>query len=115
MCTQVQLNIITDEVTNSIKDIMGNKLYKIILYGSYARGDFNEDSDIDIMVLTTADVSEFMKYRKQVNHIASRIGLDNDIIISVSVKDKDNFYGNKDVLPFYKNVLKEGIELNGEE
>lgn len=34
-----------------IKKIYGTHLSKIILYGSYARGDFKSDSDIDIMIL----------------------------------------------------------------
>ena len=47
MCTQIQLNRITDEVTRGAKGILGDKLRNIILYGSYARGDFNNESDID--------------------------------------------------------------------
>ena len=38
---------------NGVKKILGDDLKKIILYGSYARGDYSENSDIDIMVLTT--------------------------------------------------------------
>ncbi|MBP3470329.1 MAG: nucleotidyltransferase domain-containing protein [Lachnospiraceae bacterium] len=37
----------------SVKMILGKSLSKIIVYGSYARGDYREDSDIDIMILTT--------------------------------------------------------------
>lgn len=36
-----------------VKMILGKSLTKIIVYGSYARGDYREDSDIDIMILTT--------------------------------------------------------------
>ena len=34
-----------------LSEIYGNHLKTVILYGSYARGDYTEDSDIDIMVL----------------------------------------------------------------
>ena len=37
----------------SVKMILGKSLSKIIVYGSYARGDYREDLDIDIMILTT--------------------------------------------------------------
>ena len=36
-----------------VRRILGKNLKQVILYGSYARGDYTEDSDIDIMVLTT--------------------------------------------------------------
>ena len=34
------------------KKILKNNLSKLIVYGSYARGDYREDSDIDVMILT---------------------------------------------------------------
>lgn len=40
-----------EQYVSSIKDIYGKHIKQIILYGSYARGDFHSDSDIDIMVL----------------------------------------------------------------
>jgi len=42
---------ITDDLRNNLQKILGNRLCKIILYGSYARGDYKEYSDLDIMVL----------------------------------------------------------------
>ena len=44
---QSQLERYVDE----IKKIYGNHLKAVILYGSYARGDFRADSDVDIMIL----------------------------------------------------------------
>lgn len=40
-----------DKYIAEIKKIYGTHLQEVILYGSYARGDFKEDSDIDIMIL----------------------------------------------------------------
>ena len=39
------------EYVAGVKRIFGNHLKTVILYGSYARGDYNDDSDIDIMIL----------------------------------------------------------------
>jgi len=39
--------------SESVRKIMGSNLSKILAYGSYARGDYNENSDIDVMVLTS--------------------------------------------------------------
>lgn len=40
-----------DKYIAELKKIYGTHLQEVILYGSYARGDFKDDSDIDIMIL----------------------------------------------------------------
>ena len=40
-----------EQYVSEIKKIYGTHLRQIILYGSYARGDYGPDSDIDIMIL----------------------------------------------------------------
>ena len=52
-------------------------------------------------------------YRKQISKIASRIGLENDIEISLLLRDKDTFEQSREVLPFYKNIQREGVALYG--
>ena len=47
--------------SQQVKMIMGSKLDKVILYGSYARGDYNEHSDVDIIILTTLIDEEIEK------------------------------------------------------
>ena len=44
------INKIINEFITAINNKFGDRIKKIILYGSYARGDFNTSSDIDIMI-----------------------------------------------------------------
>ena len=44
-----KINSILEKFIEGAKNILGNRMKKIILYGSYARGDYKKDSDIDIM------------------------------------------------------------------
>lgn len=88
MCTPLQLNQIANEVKQNMQNVFGNKLHQIILYGSYARGDFDNESDIDMMVLADMLENELQNYRKQVNRVASKIGLNHDIMITITLKDK---------------------------
>ena len=47
-----KVNNIINEFIAEVNKALGNRVKKIILYGSYARGDFNKSSDVDIMILT---------------------------------------------------------------
>ena len=111
MCTQTQLSKIADEVTRGAKDILGDKLRKVILYGSYARGDYNDESDIDIMVLADVKDEEVYPLKKEIRKVTSRLGLDNDILVSVFIKNHNHFYEWIDAVGFYKNVEKDGVTL----
>ena len=52
------LNEILKKYVEDVHKIYGEKLRTVILYGSYARGDFITDSDIDIMILTDLSDNE---------------------------------------------------------
>lgn len=91
--------------------ILGNKLDKVILYGSYARGDYNEYSDVDIMVLTILTDIEIEKIEPILFDLAFDFQMDYGIDINVVVKNKEHFEYWLGVLPFYNNVKKEGVVL----
>ena len=111
MCTASTLNIITTNIVREVSSRIGDKLDSILLYGSYARGDFDNESDIDIMVLADISVDEANRVENELVSLTSSLGLEHDILISLYVKDCDTFYKWKDVLPFYQNVLRDGVKL----
>lgn len=92
-------------------EVLGNLVFKIILFGSYARGDFEEDSDVDIMVLLDCPRDDLPKYRKMLSGVSSDVSLDNDVTVSLMLNDKNTFYGMMDILPFYQNVQRDGVVL----
>lgn len=99
------------EVNEELARLFGEKIERIILYGSYARGDFNSESDIDIMILLNCDSTEIAEYRKSISQIASRIGLQNDIMVSLLARNCKEFENNKKYQLFYQNIEKEGMNL----
>ena len=76
-------------------------------------GDYRENSDLDIMILTDLSESEIIDVRTYIWYFVYDIGLENDIMISVSIKNIDEFNYWIDTLPFYMNVEREGVVLNG--
>ena len=109
------VNNILQEFVNKVQGALGDHLKKIILYGSYARGDYNENSDVDIMILTDFNDKELSDYRDIVSDIAFDIEFDEGFHITLSpvIKNIDKYNKRIDVIPFYMNVQKEGVLING--
>ena len=99
---------ISNKVLQAAKDTLGDKLEKVILYGSYARGDYDNESDIDFFILARVPQEEAGSWRRAINNQIPGIDLEYDIIVSVKVTGSSIFYEYSDVLPFYMNVLREG-------
>ena len=108
-----KIDNVIQEFIKGVKYILGERAKKIILYGSYARGDYNDSSDIDIMILTDLNDEEIVRYRDEILDYAYDIEWDNnfDITLSPLVKNIDKFNYWLEALPFYRNVQKEGIVL----
>ena len=102
-----------DQYTEILQKIYGKHLKKVILYGSYARGDYRDDSDIDIMILTSMSEDEIRIIENQVYDIAYDYQLSDNIMISVNIKNADHFHYWLGALPYYDNVEKEGVVLAG--
>jgi len=104
------LNAITQDVSQKVQAILGGRLRKVILFGSYARGDFDEESDVDIMVLADVGKDERIFARK-LNVVSSDISLQHDMTVCIMLNDKKLFDERLPILPFYRNVIKDGVEI----
>ena len=99
------------EFVKAIQKLLGIRLKKVILYGSYARGDYNKHSDVDIMILTDLSFEEIENYRDKISDIAYDIELKTGIILSPVIKNIEKYNSKVNYIPFYKNVEKEGVVL----
>lgn len=112
MCSKSELQIILSEIAKTARETFGDHLDSVILYGSYARGDYTPDSDVDIMILVKGIApKDLWRFKKPIIKAESKLGLQYDLVISSTIKDIETFNMYLDVLPFYQNVMKEGIKV----
>lgn len=112
MCSRDNLNLLLTEVTQHAKDCFGGSLDSVILYGSHARGDADEESDIDIMLLVNQSIELLSTQRKAWSCFGSDLDLKYGVLTSFKLQDTDTFYAWKDTLPFFRNVIREGVRIS---
>ena len=102
-----------EQYVEAVKKIYGTHVRQIILYGSYARGDFCADSDVDIMILVDMTDLELKAYGQQLSYMTYDFNMEHDLDIKPIAKSEAHF--NKWVVnyPLYSNIHIEGVVLYG--
>jgi len=109
---KVLLNILVD-VKKEVFQIFGDKLVQLILYGSYARNEQEHESDIDIMILVNVSEEELRKYRYIIADIMGELTIKYGKLISLTEATYERYIDYLEVLPFYKNIYEQGVEIYG--
>ncbi|MBE8539365.1 nucleotidyltransferase domain-containing protein [Geoglobus acetivorans] len=87
-----------------LKEKYGDRIRKIILFGSAARGEAGEESDIDVLIVASG-VSQ-----REVSRIAFQVLMEQGGVISSIVEEEEQFEKNKNY-SFHRIVLREGVEI----
>lgn len=96
---------------SEIKKIYGSHLKSVILYGSYARGDYTKDSDVDIMILVDLTPENTEKYTDDLSEVGFEYNVAYGIWMMPVVKNQQHFKKWISADPFYANVYREGVVL----
>ena len=97
------------DMIKELCSIYAGMITEVVLYGSYARGTQTEESDVDIAVILSGKPEKNMT-DAMIDCVSSH-ELECGRILSVIDIDLEKYIQWKDVIPFYKNIQKEGIVL----
>lgn len=110
MCEE-KIKAVVAQFAKEAEKIYGTVLRAVILYGSCARGNFADDSDIDVMVLLDVAQDEIGIERKKIIDVSDQIDLEYDVVLAPVVQSWRLYNQYMAVSCFYQNVKKEGIKF----
>ena len=101
-----EIKVLLEKLKSGVKQIYGEQFREAYLFGSYARGDYDLDSDIDILIV----LSDFEKYGAELNRTSELIGsLSLEYGATVSVVFTRQREWQTDKLPLLLNIHAEGV------
>lgn len=93
-----------------LRKIFNDKLKKIILFGSYSRGDYDDESDVDVMVLIDSNPKG---YDDIILDVEVDLSIAYDIVLTIFVENEAEYQDGKLYKPFLEAIEQEGIEIYG--
>ena len=104
---------VKEEATDLVKKLMGKDLIKVILYGSCVRGDYTQDSDIDIALITSCDRMEVKMYSARIADISMQLAMKYFQVVNFVCLPYAEFMQKKSWYLYFRNIESEGEVLYG--
>ena len=102
----MNLKIVLDEFKAELRKLYGERLKDVILYGSYARGNASEKSDIDVMVVLEGSIMPGREIDRMIDVITD-INLKYGVLLAVVPVSEEKYFNVNS--PLLLNVRREGI------
>lgn len=106
--TRADIEPLLCELRAALDELYGDRLAKLILYGSFARGDAGEGSDVDVMVVLHGDVDTWEEI-KRTTDVAYPLQLEHEELIALLPVSLEAY--EKKGSPLMMNVRNEGVTL----
>jgi predicted nucleotidyltransferase len=102
----VEIKNLLAEFKQGLARIYGDHLKAVVLFGSYARGDYRESSDLDVMIV----LDTYKRYWDELvrsAELASDLSLKYDVTVSRTIMTEEQW--QKGDLPVLRNIRAEGV------
>ena len=91
-----------------LEALYGDRLKKLVLFGSRARGDAGEDSDVDVLIVLEGPIN-WSQEVERTGQVTSEVDIKYDVDISRAFATPDE-YEHRD-RAFFRNVRREGVSV----
>lgn len=105
------LSVLLGNYREAVLQILEERLCRIILYGSYARGDFKQNSDMDIMILADIRPEEVSSYADKVYDVTYDFEMQYGMEINPTIQSVQVYEQWKNIYPFFMNIEKDGVAV----
>jgi predicted nucleotidyltransferase len=104
----VPVKLALEKLQDLLTEVYGEQLRSIYLYGSHARGDFQPDSDVDVLIALGGEVRPGQEIDRIGDRVAD-IGLEHNVLIATFPVPEEWLRLRKS--PLFENVRREGKRL----
>lgn len=111
MLTNQEVKKVVGDLCGSVASLFPQNKIEAILFGSYARGDAEPGADIDVLILVDASRQDISARNWQVGDLTAELLLDYGVVVSPILENRDYINKNVNILPFCRNVEREGVRL----
>lgn len=112
MCSRDELLDILTGLRGGLTRVFPLERPEMILFGSYARGDAEDGSDVDVLCLVDSPRHVIAEKNWQIGELASEALLEHGVVVSPIVENRAYYEENADILPFFRNIRREGVRLS---
>lgn len=112
MASAQDIQNIVKSLRDGIEQIFGKVHMDAILFGSYARGDADAGSDIDVLLLLDVPRHLISERNWQIGELAAELLMKYGVVVSPIVENRGYFDANAALLPFYRNIQTEGVKMS---
>ncbi len=103
-----EIRALLNDLYAALKRLYGERLVEVVLYGSHARVEADEESDVDVMVVLHGPVEPAREIRR-LSPLVVEIGLAHEKLISTFSISKEDYHAKESTL--LQNVRREGITI----
>jgi predicted nucleotidyltransferase len=103
-----KVKTILAELRSRFEALYGDRLVKLVLFGSQARGDSDADSDIDVLVVLRGPVQVGTEIERG-STVTAALSLEHDVVISSVYVDEERY--KRDRSPLFLNVEADGVAV----
>lgn len=108
MPAKAEIPEVVHEFRRRLEALYGERLRDVILYGSYARGEADEGSDIDVLVVLD-DFDDRRAERKRIEGIACELSFEHELLLAATVARDEEYRRRRS--PLLLNVRREGVPV----